>query len=86
MDNRTIISPSILAADFGHLADTIRTVESAGAQWIHIDVMDGHFVPNITMGPFIVKTVRSITQLPLDVHLMITNPERYLEDFAAAGA
>lgn len=86
MNNFPIISPSILSADFGHLADAILAVEKAGAQWIHIDVMDGHFVPNITMGPFIVKTVRDITRLPLDVHLMITSPERYLEEFAAAGA
>jgi ribulose-phosphate 3-epimerase len=86
MDKIPIISPSILAADFGHLANAVQEVEAVGAQWIHIDVMDGHFVPNITMGPFIVKAVRGLTQLPLDVHLMITNPERYLEEFAAAGA
>jgi len=81
-----IISTSILSADFAHLGEEIAAVEAAGADWIHVDVMDGHFVPNITMGPFIVETCRRITQLPLDVHLMIEKPERYLEAFAEAGA
>jgi len=81
-----IISPSILSANFSILKDEIKAVEAAGADWIHIDVMDGHFVPNITIGPLIVKAVRQITDLPLDVHLMITNPERYIPDFAKAGA
>jgi ribulose-phosphate 3-epimerase len=81
-----VLSPSILSADFARLGEEIATVEAAGADWIHIDVMDGHFVPNITMGPFIVATCRRITRLPLDVHLMIEKPERYLEAFAQAGA
>ncbi len=84
--NKYILAPSILSADFARLADEISTVEAAGADWIHVDVMDGHFVPNITMGPFIVETIRRITNLPLDVHLMIEKPERYLEAFAKAGA
>ncbi len=81
-----LIAPSILSADFTKLEDEIRAVESAGADWIHIDVMDGHFVPNITMGPFIVEAVNRITDLPLDVHLMIEHPERYIPEFADAGA
>ena len=84
--NKYILSPSILSADFARLGEEIATVEAAGADWIHIDVMDGHFVPNITMGPFIVATCRRITKLPLDVHLMIDEPERYIEAFAKAGA
>jgi ribulose-phosphate 3-epimerase len=86
MTNAYILSPSILSADFARLGEEIATVEAAGADWIHIDVMDGHFVPNITMGPFIVATCRRITRVPLDVHLMIETPERYLEPFAKAGA
>jgi ribulose-phosphate 3-epimerase len=85
MQNITI-STSILSADFACLADQIHAVETAGADWIHIDVMDGSFVPNITMGPFIVETCRRITPLPLDVHLMIDHPERHIEAFAQAGA
>jgi ribulose-phosphate 3-epimerase len=84
--DRYILSPSILSADFARLGEEIAAVEAAGADWIHVDVMDGHFVPNITMGPFIVGTCRRVTQLPLDVHLMIEKPERYLEAFAKAGA
>ena len=84
--NKYILAPSILSADFARLGEEIATVEAAGADWIHVDVMDGHFVPNITMGPFIVETCRRVTQLPLDVHLMIEKPERYLEAFAKAGA
>jgi ribulose-phosphate 3-epimerase len=80
------IAPSILSADFAHLADEIATVEEAGADWIHVDVMDGHFVPNITIGPLIVEAARRSTELPLDVHLMIERPERYLQAFADAGA
>ena len=80
------IAPSILSADFSRLGDEIRAVEAAGADYIHIDVMDGHFVPNITIGPLIVDAVRKITTLPLDVHLMIENPDLYIQDFAAAGA
>jgi len=80
------IAPSILSADFSKLGDEIQSVEQAGADWIHVDVMDGHFVPNITIGPLIVKAARRTTSLPLDVHLMIENPDRYIEDFAKAGA
>ncbi|MBW1842545.1 MAG: ribulose-phosphate 3-epimerase [Deltaproteobacteria bacterium] len=81
-----LIAPSILSADFSKLGDQIKSVEDAGADWIHVDVMDGHFVPNITMGPMIVEAVRRVTSLPIDVHLMIENPERYIQDFANAGA
>jgi ribulose-phosphate 3-epimerase len=81
-----LIAPSILSADFTTLGDEIRNVEAAGADWIHIDVMDGHFVPNITMGPFIVEAVKKVTELPLDVHLMIENPDPYVPEFANAGA
>lgn len=86
MSKHHVISTSILSADFTRLGEEIAAVESAGADWIHVDVMDGHFVPNITMGPFIVAACRRATQLPLDVHLMIEQPERYLEPFARAGA
>ena len=81
-----ILSASILSADFSNLHDQIRQVEQAGVDWIHIDVMDGHFVPNITMGPFIVETCKRITNLPLDVHLMIEKPEKHIESFINAGA
>ena len=77
------IAPSILAADFGRLAAEVQAVERAGADWIHVDVMDGHFVPNLTIGPAVVRAVRRATALPLDVHLMIEAPERSLADFAA---
>ena len=80
------IAPSILSADFSKLGDEIKSVEAAGADWIHVDVMDGHFVPNITIGPLVVEAVRRVTSLPLDVHLMIENPDRYIEDFVKAGA
>lgn len=80
------IAPSILAADFAKLGQEVQEVERAGADWIHIDVMDGHFVPNITMGPIVVDALRPLTKLPLDVHLMIENPDLYIEDFAKAGA
>ncbi len=80
------IVPSILSADFTRLGDQVREAEAAGAQRIQVDVMDGHFVPNITMGPMVVEAVRRCTRLPLEAHLMITNPERYIEDFAKAGA
>lgn len=85
--NRPIIlAPSILTADFGHLAEEIQAAERGGAEYIHLDVMDGQFVPNITFGPTIIHTVRSLTKLPLDVHLMVDDPDRYLELFAEAGA
>jgi len=80
------IAPSILSADFAKLGDEIRTVAAAGADWIHVDVMDGHFVPNITIGPLVVEAIRPVTDLPLDVHLMIENADRYIPEFAAAGA
>ena len=80
------IAPSILSADFSCLGDDIRAVEAAGADYIHIDVMDGHFVPNITIGPLLVEACRRVTTLPLDVHLMIENPDTYIPQFAAAGA
>ena len=83
---RYAISPSILSADFTRLGEEIAACESAGADWLHIDVMDGHFVPNITMGQFIVAACKRVTDLPLDVHLMIEKPERHLESFAKAGA
>ncbi|AKU96817.1 Ribulose-phosphate 3-epimerase [Labilithrix luteola] len=83
---RILIAPSILSADFVRLAEEIAAVEKAGADWLHVDVMDGRFVPNITIGPPVVKAIRKVTKLPLDVHLMIVEPERYVEDFAAAGA
>ena len=82
----TIISPSILSADFANLEHDIRRVENAGADWLHIDVMDGHFVPNITIGVPVVASIKKVTKLPLDVHLMIENPEKYIEPFAKAGA
>jgi ribulose-phosphate 3-epimerase len=85
-NNRYVISTSILSADFTRLGEEIAACESAGADWIHVDVMDGHFAPNITMGPVIVEACRRATQLPLDVHLMIEKPERYIEAFAQAGA
>ena len=84
--SNVIISPSILSADFANLQRDIEAVEKAGADWIHLDVMDGHFVPNITIGVPVVKSLRSATKLPLDVHLMIENPEKYIEPFAMAGA
>ncbi len=80
------IAPSILSADFTRLAEEIHGVDEAGANLIHVDVMDGRFVPNITIGPMVVKAIRRVTKLPLDIHLMIVEPERYLEDFAANGA
>lgn len=81
-----VISPSILSADFSRLGDEIRAVDEAGADWIHVDVMDGRFVPNITIGPLVVQAIRPVTSKPLDVHLMIVEPEKYVEDFAKAGA
>lgn len=83
---RVLVAPSILAADFGRLAEETRRMEQAGADWIHLDVMDGHFVPNLTIGPQVVQALRSVTKLPLDAHLMIENPEKYVPVFVQAGA
>jgi ribulose-phosphate 3-epimerase len=81
-----LIAPSILSADFAYLGDALKTLESAGADWIHVDVMDGHFVPNLTIGAPVVQALRKVTTLPLDVHLMIENPDALIPDFAKAGA
>ena len=80
------IAPSILSADFARLGEEIRAIEAGGADFVHVDVMDGHFVPNLTIGPPVVAALRRVTALPLDVHLMIEEPDRYIPDFAAAGA
>ena len=80
------IAPSILSADFSRLKDEIQAVEAAGADWLHVDVMDGHFVPNITIGPVVVEWVRKVTKIPIDVHLMITDPDKYAPEFIKAGA
>jgi ribulose-phosphate 3-epimerase len=84
--NRVKIAPSILSADFSRLKAEIQAVEAAGADWLHVDVMDGHFVPNITIGPVVVESIRKVTKIPLDVHLMITDPDKYAPEFIKAGA
>jgi ribulose-phosphate 3-epimerase len=81
-----LVSPSLLACDFGRLAEEVRKVEEAGADWLHIDVMDGHFVPNLTMGPVVVEAIRRVSRVPLDVHLMLDHPEAHLKPFLDAGA
>lgn len=86
MPTTPLIAPSILSADFGRLAEAVQKVEAAGADWIHVDVMDGHFVPNLTIGPPVVEAIRKATTLPLDVHLMMTNPDSFIQEFAEAGA
>lgn len=86
LSQQYFIAPSILSADFAELGNQVSAAETAGADWIHVDVMDGHFVPNLTFGPMIVEACRRVTQLPLDVHLMVQNPERIIEAFAKAGA
>ncbi|GAB1471830.1 ribulose-phosphate 3-epimerase [Chloroflexota bacterium] len=82
---RYLLAPSIIASDFAHLADEVSAVEAAGADWLHVDVMDGHFVPDITIGPLFVKSLKRVAKLPLDAHLMISEPEKYIEAFAQAG-
>lgn len=86
MTNRVRVAPSILSADFGRLAEEVKAIELAGADLVHVDVMDGRFVPNLTIGPLVVEAVKRATTLPLDVHLMIVEPEKYIDDFAKAGA
>ena len=81
-----LLAPSILSADFSRLGDEVRSVEQAGADWIHVDVMDGHFVPNLTIGPLVVEALKPVTKLPLDCHLMVSRPQDWLEAFAKAGA
>ncbi|MFZ5472169.1 MAG: ribulose-phosphate 3-epimerase [Myxococcota bacterium] len=84
--SKVLVAPSLLSADFGRLAEEVTAIERAGADWVHLDVMDGRFVPNITIGPLVVEAVKKVTRLPLDVHLMIVEPEKYVSDFARAGA
>ncbi len=86
MTRRVVVAPSLLACDFSRLADEVRKVEEAGADWLHIDVMDGHFVPNLTIGPAVVEAIRRSSRLPLDVHLMLNHPEQYVKPFMDAGA
>ena len=86
MTRRVLVSPSLLSSDFGRLAEEVRAVEAAGADWIHVDVMDGRYVPNITLGPVVVQAIKKAATRPLDVHLMIVEPEKYVEAFVQAGA
>ena len=85
-DRRLIVAPSLLACDFSHLAEEVRRVEDAGADWLHVDVMDGHFAPNLTIGPGVVEAIRRVSRVPLDVHLMIEHPEAYIRQFLDAGS
>ena len=85
-DSKTLVSPSLLACDFGRLAEEVQKVQEAGADWLHVDVMDGHFVPNLTMGPPVVEAIRRVSKIPLDVHLMLNQPEQYVKPFIDAGA
>ena len=84
--SKIIVAPSILSSDFANLESEIKKIENSGADWVHVDVMDGHFVPNITIGAPVVKSLRKVTSIPLDVHLMIENPDKYIKDFAQAGS
>lgn len=84
--SRALIAPSLLSADFSRLGEEVKVVEAAGADWIHVDVMDGHFVPNLTLGPTVVESLKPVTNLPLDCHLMVSEPEKWVEAFAKAGA
>src|SRR3990167_950353 len=86
MTGKVLVAPSLLACDFGRLAEEIQKVQDAGADWLHVDVMDGHFVPNLTIGPVVVEAIRRASRIPLDVHLMINHPERYVKPFVDAGA
>ena len=86
MDKKILVAPSLLSADFANLERDIKKVQAAGADWLHIDVMDGHFVPNITIGPVVVKDIKKVSDLPLDVHLMIKDPQKYIEPFVKAGS
>lgn len=85
-NSKKLIAPSVLSADFSRLGEEVKSVDAAGADWIHVDVMDGHFVPNITIGPLVVSAIRKVTKKPIDVHLMIENPQQYVTAFAQAGA
>ena len=86
MSDRFLVAPSLLSADFSILKEEVQKIESCEADWVHVDVMDGHFVPSLTIGAMVVKSLRSVTKIPLDVHLMIENPEKYVDDFISAGA
>jgi ribulose-phosphate 3-epimerase len=86
VSRQILIAPSILSADFTRLGDEVRALDEGGADYIHVDVMDGHFVPNLTIGPMVIEALRRVTQRPLDVHLMIANADRYIERYAEAGA